>query len=60
MSDYRIEVFCTKAEKWAWRIRHKNRRILAMSEEYERRTTALRIAGNLAKAIGLGLHEINR
>ena len=51
MSLYRIELFRGQNRQHYWRIVHRNRNILATSEGYSRRASAVRAAERLAAAL---------
>ena len=48
---YRIELFRGANRQFYWRLRHRNRNILATSEGYTRRASAARAAERLAAAL---------
>jgi hypothetical protein len=48
----KIEVYKAKNGQWYWRLMSSNRHVLATSETYTRKFTAMRIARNVGKRLG--------
>jgi uncharacterized protein YegP (UPF0339 family) len=55
----RFEVYCTAPNKWFWRLRHRNKKILADGgESYQTRGALKKSLENAIRAISNGQWEI--